>query len=147
LRRDSPQMLVPPLSQPPGGSAIFDSVPEHLDFTARKRDRQEGREFVSGDSGDGRATRFSLPRRAVGAQVLGPPNIEKKVGLTGGHLFQRGVPPSLCDRRLEHDVAEAVRRGVLFSGSLSSSRDHWGVRGEAARSVSGIPGGWSALPA
>jgi hypothetical protein len=26
----------------------------------------------------------------VDAQVLGPPNIEKKVGLTGAPLFQRG---------------------------------------------------------
>jgi len=35
-------------------------------------------------------TRFcsNIPNAVIDAQVLGPPDIEKKVGLTGGHIFQ-----------------------------------------------------------
>jgi phytoene dehydrogenase-like protein len=37
------------------------------------------------------------------AEVLGPPDIEGRIGLTGGNIFQGGVmPDQMWDRRLEH---------------------------------------------
>jgi phytoene dehydrogenase-like protein len=36
-------------------------------------------------------------------EVLGPPDIEREVGLTGGHIFQgECLPDHLWDRRLGH---------------------------------------------
>jgi phytoene dehydrogenase-like protein len=37
------------------------------------------------------------------AEVLGPPDIEERVGLTGGHIFQgEALPDQMWDRRLDH---------------------------------------------
>jgi phytoene dehydrogenase-like protein len=35
----------------------------------------------------------NIPEAVVDAQVLGPPDIEAKVGLTGGHIFQGEILP------------------------------------------------------
>ncbi len=44
----------------------------------------------------------NLPGAIVDAQVLGPPDIEQKVGLTGGHIFQgECLPPYMWGNRLE----------------------------------------------
>ena len=43
----------------------------------------------------------NLPDAVLQCQVLGPPDIEKSVGLTGGHIFQGEILPAyLWDRRL-----------------------------------------------
>jgi phytoene dehydrogenase-like protein len=43
----------------------------------------------------------NIPDAVIDAQVLGPPDIEKKVGLTGGHIFQgECLPPYMWSRRL-----------------------------------------------
>ena len=43
-----------------------------------------------------------LPDAVIAMQVLGPPDIERKVGLHGGHIFQGDcLPPHMWDRRLE----------------------------------------------
>jgi phytoene dehydrogenase-like protein len=43
----------------------------------------------------------NLPEAVVDAQVLGPPDIEQKVGLTGGHIFQgECLPAYMWSRRL-----------------------------------------------
>ena len=43
----------------------------------------------------------NIPGAVIDAQVLGPPDIEKKVGLTGGHIFQgECLPPYMWSRRL-----------------------------------------------
>lgn len=43
----------------------------------------------------------NIPDAVVGCQVLGPPDIEEKVGLTGGHIFQgECLPPYLWSNRL-----------------------------------------------
>ena len=36
----------------------------------------------------------NIPDAVIDAQVLGPPDIEKKVGLTGGHIFQGECLPA-----------------------------------------------------
>ena len=43
----------------------------------------------------------NFPEAVVDAQVLGPPDIEKSVGLTGGHIFQgECLPQYMWERRL-----------------------------------------------
>ena len=37
----------------------------------------------------------NIPDAVIDAQVLGPPDIEREVGLTGGHIFQGECLPSL----------------------------------------------------
>ncbi len=44
----------------------------------------------------------NMPEAVLAAEVLGPPDIERKVGLTGGHIFQgECLPEFMWDRRLE----------------------------------------------
>jgi phytoene dehydrogenase-like protein len=43
----------------------------------------------------------NIPRAVIDVQVLGPPDIEAKVGLTGGHIFQgECLPPYMWSNRL-----------------------------------------------
>ena len=43
----------------------------------------------------------NIPEAVIDAQVLGPPDIEEKVGLTGGHIFQgECLPAYMWSRRL-----------------------------------------------
>jgi phytoene dehydrogenase-like protein len=43
----------------------------------------------------------NIPDAVIDAQVLGPPDIEQTVGLTGGHIFQGEIlPPYMWDQRL-----------------------------------------------
>ena len=36
-------------------------------------------------------------------EVLGPPDVERRIGLTGGHIFQgEALPEQMWDRRLDH---------------------------------------------
>ena len=51
------------------------------------------------------------------AQVLGPPDIEEKVGLTGGHIFQgECLPPYMWSKRL---TARTPMRGVYLCGACT----------------------------
>src|SRR5262249_59940718 len=44
----------------------------------------------------------NIPSAVIDAQVLGPPDIEREVGLTGGQIFQgECLPAYMWDRRLE----------------------------------------------
>ena len=44
----------------------------------------------------------NMPDAVIDAQVLGPPDIERSVGLSGGHIFQgECLPAYMWDRRLE----------------------------------------------
>ena len=56
-------------------------------------------------------------RAVIDAQVLGPPDIEKKVGLTGGHIFQgECLPPYMWDNRL---TARTPMPGVYLCGACT----------------------------
>ena len=70
-------------------------------------------EFADGSWGQHRETakqraldaiaRFcsNLPDAVIAAEALGPPDIEKKVGLTGGHIFQgECLPQYMWSNRL-----------------------------------------------
>ncbi|MDX2036270.1 MAG: NAD(P)/FAD-dependent oxidoreductase [Isosphaeraceae bacterium] len=51
------------------------------------------------------------------SEVLGPPDIEKKVGLTGGHIFQgECLPAYMWDRRLS---ARTPMEGVFLCGAAT----------------------------
>lgn len=57
----------------------------------------------------------NLPGAIIDAQVLGPPDIEREVGLTGGHIFQgECLPPYMWANRLEY---RTPMPGVFLCGA------------------------------
>ena len=53
----------------------------------------------------------------IDAQVLGPPDIEEKVGLTGGHIFQgECLPQYMWANRL---AARTPMKGVYLCGACT----------------------------
>jgi phytoene dehydrogenase-like protein len=59
----------------------------------------------------------NLPGAVENAQVLGPPDIEKKVGLTGGHIFQGEILPQyMWSNRL---TARTPMEGVYLCGACT----------------------------
>jgi phytoene dehydrogenase-like protein len=57
----------------------------------------------------------NLPQAIVATEVLGPPDIERRVGLSGGHIFQGEIlPPYMWDRRL---TARTPMAGVYLCGA------------------------------
>jgi len=56
----------------------------------------------------------NLPGAIIDLEVLGPPDIERRVGLTGGHIFQGEILPQyMWERRL---TARTPMRGVYLCG-------------------------------
>jgi phytoene dehydrogenase-like protein len=59
----------------------------------------------------------NIDSAVIDAQVLGPPDIEKKVGLTGGHIFQgECLPPYMWADRL---AARTPMPGVYLCGACT----------------------------
>ena len=59
----------------------------------------------------------NMDTAVIDAQVLGPPDIEKKVGLTGGHIFQgECLPPYMWDKRL---TARTPMPGFYLCGACT----------------------------
>jgi phytoene dehydrogenase-like protein len=59
----------------------------------------------------------NLPEAVVDAQVLGPPDIEQKVGLTGGHIFQgECLPAYMWSNRL---TPRTPMQGVYLCGACT----------------------------
>jgi phytoene dehydrogenase-like protein len=59
----------------------------------------------------------NLPDAVVEAQVLGPPDIEQKVGLTGGHIFQgECLPAYMWSNRFS---ARTPMKGVYLCGACT----------------------------
>jgi phytoene dehydrogenase-like protein len=59
----------------------------------------------------------NLPQAITGMEVLGPPDVERRVGLTGGHIFQGEILPDyMWDRRLE---ARTPMEGVYLCGACT----------------------------
>jgi phytoene dehydrogenase-like protein len=59
----------------------------------------------------------NIDAAVIDAQVLGPPDIEKKVGLTGGHIFQgECLPPYMWSNRLS---ARTPMPGVYLCGACT----------------------------
>jgi phytoene dehydrogenase-like protein len=59
----------------------------------------------------------NLPDAVIAVQVLGPPDIEREVGLTGGHIFQgECLPAYMWDRRL---TPKTPMEGVYLCGACT----------------------------
>jgi len=59
----------------------------------------------------------NLPRAIIAMEVLGPPDIERRVGLTGGHIFQGEILPDyMWDRRLR---ARTPMPGIYLCGACT----------------------------
>src|SRR5580658_4072554 len=59
----------------------------------------------------------NIPGAVIDAQVLGPPDIEQKVGLTGGHIFQgECLPPYMWSNRL---AARTPMAGLYLCGACT----------------------------
>jgi phytoene dehydrogenase-like protein len=59
----------------------------------------------------------NLPNAIVDLEVLGPPDIEREVGLTGGHIFQgECLPAYMWDKRL---TPETPMPGVYLCGAAT----------------------------
>jgi phytoene dehydrogenase-like protein len=59
----------------------------------------------------------NVPGNVLDAQVLGPPDIEQKVGLTGGHIFQgECLPGNMWHRRF---AAKTSMPGVYLCGACT----------------------------
>jgi phytoene dehydrogenase-like protein len=59
----------------------------------------------------------NIDSAVIDAQVLGPPDIEQKVGLTGGHIFQgECLPPYMWANRLS---ARTPMQGVYLCGACT----------------------------
>ncbi len=59
----------------------------------------------------------NIDTAVIDAQVLGPPDIEKKVGLTGGHIFQgECLPPYMWSNRLS---ARTPMPGMYLCGACT----------------------------
>ncbi|HEU5352409.1 MAG TPA: NAD(P)/FAD-dependent oxidoreductase [Terracidiphilus sp.] len=59
----------------------------------------------------------NMESAVIDAQVLGPPDIEEKVGLTGGHIFQgECLPPYMWSERL---TSRTPMRGVYLCGACT----------------------------
>ena len=83
----------------------------HGDWDSR---REEVRRLALGSVG-----RFcsNIEKAVVEAQVLGPPDIEEKVGLTGGHIFQgECLPAYMWSKRL---TSRTPMAGVYLCGACT----------------------------
>ncbi len=59
----------------------------------------------------------NFPEAVIDVEVLGPPDIEQKVGLTGGHIFQGDcLPQYMWDRRLSY---RTPMDGVYLCGAAT----------------------------
>jgi phytoene dehydrogenase-like protein len=59
----------------------------------------------------------NMEAAVIDAQVMGPPDIEAKVGLTGGHIFQgECLPPYMWSNRL---AARTPMQGVYLCGACT----------------------------
>jgi len=59
----------------------------------------------------------NIPEAVIEAEALGPPDIEKRVGLTGGHIFQgECLPPYMWSNRLS---SRTPMEGVYLCGACT----------------------------
>jgi phytoene dehydrogenase-like protein len=100
----------------PAGVHTLSVFAQYVPNRFRERDWDTRREEVGRVVVDSIA-RFcrNLPRAIIATEVLGPPDIERRVGLTGGHIFQGEILPDyMWDRRL---AARTPMVGVFLCGA------------------------------
>ncbi|MDR3634104.1 MAG: NAD(P)/FAD-dependent oxidoreductase [Isosphaeraceae bacterium] len=93
-------------------SVFAQYVPHTLESGDWDSRREEVKQLALGSIG-----RFcsNIPDAVIDAQVLGPPDIERAVGLTGGHIFQgECLPQFMWDQRLDY---RTPMPGVFLCGA------------------------------
>jgi phytoene dehydrogenase-like protein len=102
----------------PVGRHVLSAFTQYVPHTFREGTWDEHREAV-GRMGVASIARFcsNLPQAIIGLDVLGPPDIEARVGLTGGHIFQgECLPPYMWSNRLE---PVTPMKGVYLCGACT----------------------------
>lgn len=93
-------------------SVFAQYVPNRFENGSWDDRREEAGDVVLASIGDYVS---NFPEAILHREVLGPPDIEKRVGLTGGHIFQgECLPDYMWDRRL---AARTPMTGVYLCGS------------------------------
>ncbi|HUB70926.1 MAG TPA: NAD(P)/FAD-dependent oxidoreductase [Acidimicrobiales bacterium] len=94
---------------PPAGHTMS-VFAQYVPYTLRTGDWASRREAIA-DAAIAAVARFSpdVEECIVERQVLGPPDVEEKVGLTGGHIFQgECLPDQMWDRRFSPRVSPGL---------------------------------------
>jgi phytoene dehydrogenase-like protein len=102
----------------PEGMQTMSVFAQYVPYSFARGDWDSRREEVM-DVAIGSIARFcdNFPEAIIDAQVLGPPDIEREVGLTGGHIFQgECLPDFMWDRRLAH---RTPMPGVFLCGACT----------------------------
>jgi phytoene dehydrogenase-like protein len=111
------QTAYDPSVAPPGVHTLS-VFAQYVPYAFRRGSWDERRDEV-GDVVVGSIARFcsNLPEAVLAREVLGPPDIEQRVGLTGGHIFQGEILPAyMWDRRL---AARTPMPGVYLCGACT----------------------------
>ena len=102
----------------PGGQHTMSVFAQYVPYKFARGvwdDRREGVRRLALNS----LARFcsNIDSAVIDAQVLGPPDIERKVGLTGGHIFQgECLPPYMWSKRLR---TRTPMPGVYLCGACT----------------------------
>jgi phytoene dehydrogenase-like protein len=102
----------------PAGTHTMSVFAQYVPYTFQQGDWETRREEVRALALKS-LTRFcsNIDAAVIDAQVLGPPDIEKKVGLTGGHIFQgECLPAYMWDKRL---TARTPMKGFYLCGAAT----------------------------
>jgi len=87
----------------PEGKHVMSVFSQYVPYAFAEGSWDDHRE-AAGKMGLASIARFcsNLPEAVIAMDVLGPPDIESRVGLTGGHIFQgECLPPYMWSNRLE----------------------------------------------
>ena len=102
----------------PAGTQTMSVFAQYVPYTFAQGNWESRREEVRGLALKSLA-RFcsNIDTAVIDAQVLGPPDIETKVGLTGGHIFQgECLPEYMWEKRL---TARTPMKGFYLCGAAT----------------------------
>jgi phytoene dehydrogenase-like protein len=102
----------------PTGKHVMSVFAQYVPYTFRQGDWESRRQEV-GDLAIGSIAAFcsNLPEAILAYEVMGPPDIERKVGLSGGHIFQgECLPQYMWDKRLSY---RTPMQGVYLCGAAT----------------------------
>jgi phytoene dehydrogenase-like protein len=102
----------------PAGKHVMSLFAQYVPYAFAWGDWEERRQEV-GELAIKSIARFcsNLPEAIWAKEVMGPPDIERKVGLTGGHIFQgECLPAYMWDRRLSYRTPMG---GVYLCGAAT----------------------------
>jgi phytoene dehydrogenase-like protein len=102
----------------PAGKHVMSLFAQYVPYTFAHGDWESRREEV-GDLAIASIAHYcsNLPEAIWASEVMGPPDIERKVGLSGGHIFQgECLPAYMWDKRLPY---RTPMTGVYLCGAAT----------------------------